>query len=681
MAALFLQSAAYAQIHMQSRDSAMTRRVIQLGPVVVTGSGHHQHLRSTATPVHVISKNEIAQTGVATFQDAVTKMMPQVSVAPNSMGSFLRMNGLGNKYVLVLINGKRIIGDISGNVDLSRINMARVRRIEVLDGAASSLYGSDAIGGVINIITDQPTKDLISVTSDTRVSGEGQLKESLTLDIYKKGFGSYTSWTHDRADSYRNNDYEYLKGNEGEMQKTIAPLFPGYRTHHLSQTFTYSPNKRLALHAEGQYMWKSTNRPNTSPDVTGGFDYEMKSESWRWNAGGVYKLGQRHSLQLELIHDQYEYGYDYEVETKSYAIGDYVMKKQQHYDEGELKGVFHFSPSSTTIFGADYRNDFMNAVTGNVDNHAYTMALYAQHEQPLVKDLKTTIGLRYNYHETFGSDITPKVALMYAPGLFNFRATYSRGFRSPGLDELFYHYNTYSRGVSTITLGNKDLSPEKSDYFSLNAEYNAPKWSLSMTGYVNHVNDMIVKQYVDVDATMMRQLRTEFPEISDEQAKKIDHYGLYQNSDHGRIYGLQANLSVTPFQGLTLYANYAYTYARTKTEDVWQPLERSIRNTATFSANYKHEWRHYGMEVNVNGRLQSKTYYNGKYDDAPGFGIWNINTIHHIKALKGVDLTPSLGIENIFDRVDRRVDSSTRRYALYSPGRMCVVGLKVNFRH
>ena len=102
-----------AQIHMSKRDSAMTERTVKMGPVVVTGGGHHQHLREAATPVHVITQRDITQTGASTFQDVVTRLMPQVSVAPNSMGSFLRMNGLGNKYVLVLVNGKRVIGDIS----------------------------------------------------------------------------------------------------------------------------------------------------------------------------------------------------------------------------------------------------------------------------------------------------------------------------------------------------------------------------------------------------------------------------------------------------------------------------------------------------------------------------------------------------------------------------------------
>ena len=206
---------AYSQIHKVERGDSVAR-MYNLNPIVVTGSGHHQRLKSTATPVHVISSQEIREQGITTFDGALTRLMPQVSMAPNSMGSQLRLNGLGNKYILILVNGQKLSGDISNNVDLNRINMSRVKRIEVLDGAASSLYGSDAIAGVINIITDQPTSSLCSFTNTTSVSGHGVLTESATLDIYKNGFGSYTSFTHDRADSYRNNDLEYIKGSDTE---------------------------------------------------------------------------------------------------------------------------------------------------------------------------------------------------------------------------------------------------------------------------------------------------------------------------------------------------------------------------------------------------------------------------------------------------------------------------------
>ncbi len=670
---------AQAQIHkMERKDSSNVSRSYNLNPVVVTGSGHHQRLKSTTTPVRVLSSQEIHEQGITTFDGALTRMMPQVSMAPNSMGTFLRLNGLGNKYILILINGQKLSGDISNNIDLNRINMARVKRIEVLDGAASSLYGSDAIAGVINIITDQPTSSVCSVTNATNLSGHGVLTETVNLDIYKNGFGSYTSFNHDRANSYQTTDLEYVKGSDTETQRTIAPFFTGYRSNIVGQKFTYAPTQHLALNAGFDYSYKITDRPETRSDITGGTDYEMRYKGLRWNLGGIYKFTNRHSLQADFTVDRFRYGKEYDVETKTNAVGDYVQSKKQRMMDGELKAILGLTSSSTTIVGAEWRKDYLTATSGNIDQHVYTLAAYAQHEQTIVKGLTATVGLRLTHHETFDQHLTPKATLMYTVGPMNFRATYSAGFRAPGLDELYYHYFSVNRGKPQISFGNQNLSPEKSNYFALNAEYRTQLLAVSLTGYMNRINDMVVKQNVDVNETSLAMLRSEFPEMSDAEASKLVSYALYQNSDKGDVKGMQLNVSANIFQGFNLSANYVYTYARYKSGAEWKTLERSIRHAATIAANYHHSWRKYGLNVNLNGRLQSKTYY-PDYEDAPGFGIWNLNTTHSFDVAKWLFVEPSIGIDNIFDKVDNRIDSATRKYALYSPGRMLVVGLKVKF--
>ena len=680
-AALFSESAAFSQIHQMERiDSSTVSRTYNLNPVVVTGSGHHQRLKSTATPVHVLSSQEIREQGISTFDGALIRMMPQASMAPSSMGTFLRLNGLGNKYILVLINGQKLNGDISNNVDLNRINMSRVKRIEVLDGAASSLYGSDAIAGVINIITDQPTQQLIGVTSDTRVSGKGQLTENVTLDIFKNGFGSYTSYSHDEADSYQNNDLEYVKGSDTETQRTIAPLFTGYRADIIGQKFTYAPNQHLALNAGLDYSYKKTDRPETRSDITGGTDYEMRYKGFRWNIGGIYKFTAKNSLQANFTVDRFRYGKEYDVATKSNAVGDYVQSKKQRMMDGEVKAILGLLKDATTIFGADWRKDYLTATSGDINEHVYSLATYAQHEQKFLKDFTATVGLRLTHHETFKNHLTPKATLMYAPGNFRFRATYSAGFRAPGLDELYYHYFSVNRGKAQISFGNQDLKPEKSNYFSLNAEYRDEVIAVSVTGFLNRVNDMVVKQNVKVTDASLAMLRKEFPEMTDDEAAKLEQYALYQNSDKGDVKGVQVNVSANLFAGFNLSTNYVYTYARSKSGDAWSPLERSMRHAATIAANYHHVWGKYGLNVNLNGRLQSKTYYPG-YEDAPGFGVWNLHTTHSFDVAKWAFLEPSIGVDNLFDKVDRRIDSSQRKYALYSPGRMLVVGLKVRFKY
>lgn len=677
---LFVSTQISAQIHKSNKDSVPSNeRVYTISPIVVTGTGHHQRLKDTSTPVHVLSKQEIHEQGITNFSDAITKMMPQVAVSPNSMGSFLRLNGLGNKYILILINGQKLVGDISNNVDINRINISRIRRIEILDGAASSLYGSDAIGGVINIITDQPTSDMISVMTDTHVSGKGKFTQSVNADIVHKGFGSYTSYTHDEADSYQTNDLEYIKGSTTETQKTIAPLFTGYHADLFDQHFSYSPFSKLALHGEISVSKRLTDCPDTNPDVTGGTSYEMRHKSLRFNAGGIYKFSRRNSLQVDFTSDNYRYGKEYDVETKSNQIGDYVQsKKQQHY-EAEAKGIFGFMPKSTTIVGAYWSNNFLNSSSGSVNNHVYNLAAYAQHEMNLVEKVKMTLGARYNYHETFGSRVTPKVTLMVSPEHFNFRASYSTGFRAPGLDELYYHYFSLNRGKPQIIFGNKDLHPETSNYFSLNAEYHTNDFSLSVTGFINKIDDMVVKEATLVDDETRASLQKEFPEMTADQADKLDRYTFYVNSDKGEVKGVQVNMNAHLFDGFSFNANYAYTHARTKSGDVWSPMERSVKNSLTTSLNYNRNWGQYTLNVNLNGRLQSKTYY-PTYEDAPGYGIWSINTTHSLNMFRFLMIEPSIGIENIFDKTDHRIDSSIRRYALYSPGRMLTMGLRLRFK-
>lgn len=648
---------------------------VDLNPVVVTGNGHHQLLKSTTTPVHVISQSLLKEAGVTDLQGALARFMPQVSFSPNAMGSYLRVNGLGDNHVLILVNGRKVIGDVSGNVDLNRINMANVKRIEVLDGAASALYGSDAIGGVINIITDQSVLDTVKATSTTRVSGKGQWTQGVNADVATKYVESHTSFYHEEADSYQFTNKEM--DDKGNITETIDPDFIGYASNVVSQRFDIKPFKGLSLYALGQYNWKQTDRPTPREGANGGSAYELRYEGMRWEAGAKYALG-KHALHFDFVSDDYRAGNTYKTDYNGYAAGDYARTKRQRYYESELKGVFHFYDKATTIVGADWRNDFLVAPNGDVDNNVATVAGYVQHDMEIVRNLSATVGGRLTHHGTFGNDFSPKVSLMYAPGGFRFRAAYSHGFRSPGLDQLYYHYFKLMGRRPVITFGNQGLNAERSHYASLNAEYCNDVFSLSVSGYLNFVSDMIVKESIAVDDDIRAELSKEFPEATADQMAQLKKYSHYINSDKGIIKGIQANATVNVTRDLSLMMNYAYTYAKTKSGGVWQPLERTFKNSFTAAANYRHTWGRYTLDANVNGRFQSRTYYPA-YEDAPGYGVVNANTTHTFAVSRALDLVPSIGVDNIFDKTDHRVGTSLMRHALYSPGRMLVVGLKVNF--
>ena len=344
--------------------------------------------------------------------------------------------------------------------------------------------------------------------------------------------------------------------------------------------------------------------------------------------------------------------------------------------EGELKAVLGLTEKSTTIFGADWRQDNLVTSTGNIDASVYTLAGYAQHEMLLAQGLKAMLGLRYTYHREFGSHLTPKVAMMYSVGNINVRATYSNGFRAPGMDELYYRYFSVNRGKAQVSFGNKDLNPEKSHYVSLSAEYRADRFAVSVMGYMNFINDMIVKDNITLDNQLREMLMKEFPEMTEAQAQSMNTYANYINSDKGEVKGVQVNIYANPTDGLNINVNYAYTYARSKSGETWELLDRSIKNTLTMSAAYSHAWGIYRLTANVNCRMQSTTYYSA-YNNAPGYGVWNINTTHTFTPSHWLTIEPSLGIDNIFNKIDNRIDSSKTTYALYSPGRMVVAGLKI----
>lgn len=671
-----ITTSAYAQAD-KGESEDITQKVFELNPVVVTGTGTHQRLKNTPAPVSVITANEIKRAGITDFQQAMTMMVPSLSFSPNAMGSYLMMNGLSNKYVLILVNGRKMTGDISGNIDISQIDMSRVKRIEVLNGAASSLYGSDAIAGVINIITNQP-KEEISFSSNSRYTGKNQFTQGLNLDIAKGKLGSYTAYKYDHSDGWQNSG---VTESGDEVIETLDQLSVGYNTNNLSQQFTYDATDRLSFYANGGYYWHMTDRPIEREGMDGGNKYNTHYEGYNWGTGAKYKLSNRNSIQLDYVGNNYTSRYKYLLASGDYLLGDYSFTKRQKFHDAELKGIFGFTTNSTTVFGVDYRQDVLVRQDADVDKGLYTLSGYGQHEVKLWEHFTGIVGARYDYHEQAGGRFTPKVAAMYTIGNFNLRATYAAGFRAPGIDELYYSMFKKMGSKYTISMGDKDLKPEHSNYYSVNMEYRTNRFSASVTGYLNFLTDMVTSKttpFKDLSTEKQEELTKEFPELEGVATSKVN-LKEYINFEKAAVRGFEINLSGNPFAGFTLTGNYTYAYARGKGEEGWQNIQRSIRHTATVSGNYVHSWNDYTLNINLNGRMQSKCYYPGDVDgDAPGYGIWNLNTRHSFDCFRNLSLEPGIGIDNIFNKKDMR--PLNKNFTLYSPGRMLVVSLALKLK-
>lgn len=649
-----------------------------LNPVVVTGTGVHQRLKDTPVPVEVITGDEIRNAGLDDLQQALTMMVPSLSFSPNAMGSYLRMNGLTNSHVLVLVNGRKLTGDISGNVDLGQIDTSLIERIEVLNGAASTLYGSEAVGGVINIIMKQ-TADKSEFNSESRYARHNQFNQSLNLALKAGKVGSFTGYNYAHSDGWQNSRFTE---DDGQLVETLSQLSLGFTSNNLSQRFTYDPTDRLSLYADGAYYNRLLDRPVERKDITGGSKYNTFSESWAWGTGARYSLGSLGDLSFDYNGRDYTQYYKYMVASGSYLPGDYYLTKRQKYHEAELKGVFYFTDESNTVFGLDYRHETLVRPESDLDKGLGAFSAYAQHEHRFLGHFTGIAGLRLDSYQEIGTRLTPKVALMYSAGDFNVRGTWAMGYRAPGIDELYYHMLKPMGSRHIITFGNPDLKAETSNYASVNAEWRTSRLSLSLTGYLNFVRHMVTSRSTKFTAMTQEQqdaLIAEFPEINDIKTSTLS-VKEYYNFAKATVKGIEANVTVNPVDGLSLSANYSFAYGRGLNDGGhWQRLNRSVLHTGTFTANYTRAWGFYRLNVNLNGRVQSKTYYPGDADgDAPGYGVWDLTTRHTFDCFKSFTLTPGIGVDNIFNRQDRR--PLNKNFALYSPGRSFVISLAVTLK-
>ncbi|WP_018339261.1 MULTISPECIES: TonB-dependent receptor [Butyricimonas] len=635
---------------------------INLDQVVVSGTGTHRKLKDSPVPVEVMTASDIKKSGISTIEDALVMLNPSFSFRPTAMGTNMTLNGMKGEYILILVNGKKMMGDISGYVDLSRVDMGKVKRIEVLKGAASSLYGSDAIAGVINIITDQP-HDALNIASTTRFGGKGSFIENINADINTGKFSSSTSYQRRQSNGWK------LSNITEDSVYTRRQVSDKFHSDIVTQRFAYDPSKSLNLYVEGNYFTKKLDRPvNKDADDKSGFDYNMEYENYGIGLGGKYLFGNSAYISLDINANNYEYSKVYtrtviEKNDTTALAGEDILTKRQRYLSANLKGVFKVGKYNKFSVGTEYVNDYLKNPTDLTESkNAYTLALYAQDEIRIFKKLQLVPGFRYLYHETFKNKITPKLAAMYSLGDFNFRLSYAAGFKAPLLTDLYYYKESAKKGKLTIVIGNPDLKPEKSNYYAFNTEYAGKYLNISVNGYINDLRDVIETKKLELTA--------------EDEANKVTSRSTYENLDKARTQGIDISVNSYLGAGFSVGGGYSYVDARDRKTKI--RLEESIRHSGSMRVNYMHEWDNYRLNVNLNGRLQGKKFVKVDEIDAPKYQIWNLTTNHSFAPVGMFIFEVNAGIENLFDYSQNLPYGSN--LGTLSPGRSFFASLTIKFK-
>ena len=526
----------------RSNDNILIRMKhspLKLNEVVVTGTGTINKLKNSPVAIDVISQRELQNTNIPTFENAMIALNPSMSFTPNAMGSYMQLNGLSNRYILVLVDGKKLGGDVGGNVDLNRIDMGNIKRIEVLKGAASSLYGSDAIAGVINIITNKP-KDLVNFSTETRFSEYGQFTQNANLYLNVGGFSSSTSFQRNQADGWQLNKKEIINDKEVDTDKQAMLRF---YSDVFSQRFGYKATKELSMYVEGSLFDKKFKRPVSA------YGFDMKYVDYSFGAGAKYLLKNNGLITLDWNTDRFEYFKSYLKETKdkngvTFMPGDEEFVRRQKYNNINLKGTFNAGKFNKVTVGSEYKVDNLYAPADSIggSRNVYTLAFYAQDEINLFGKLNIVPGVRYIYNETFKNRVTPKVSAMYTLHDFNFRVSYATGFKTPELKQLFMKTEVTSKGKTTLSVGNKDLKPESSNYYSVNAEYIKDFLSLAVTGYINNLKNKIDTYEIEL--------------TPEEIAEGYNKKSSYHNIGRSRIQGVDFTFNSYLGYNLTLGGGY-----------------------------------------------------------------------------------------------------------------------------
>lgn len=585
----------------------------KLNEVVVTGTRTPKLLKDSPVLTRVISSSDIKKSDATNISDLLQTELPGIefSYSMNQQVS-LNMQGFGGNAVLFLVDGERIAGETLDNIDFSRLNLNDAGKVEIVKGAASSLYGSNAVGGVVNIISRESIEPW-SLNVNARYGEHNEQRYGLNFAFNAGKFSNSLSAQYTHIDSYN------MK-NEGDYDR-----FYGGGTYNIKDRLMFKLNDKLKFIGRVGYFFRERNSAETTHDRYRDLSSGLK---------GIYDLAIATNLEVSYSFDQYDKS-DYMLGTRR-EIRDY--SNTQNIWKAILSHTF--AEKHILTIGGDMMRDYLMTYQfiDNGSRKQITADGFAQIDLNFHKNVNIIAGGRYDYFsESNIRHFSPRVNAMYKLNRFSFRGSYAGGFRAPTLKEMYMNFDM--AGIFMI-YGNNDLKPESSDNFQLSVEYTKGLFNATLGGFCNLVDNRITTVW-----------------------NKALNGMMYTNIDNITISGIDANVSWRSPWGLGTRASYVYTHEHIRKDE---PYTSSTRpHTATMRLDYTGKWKNYGLMMALSGRIVSKVsvdeFTSASSDedtervDYPAYTIWKLNITQSV--WKGIDVIAT--IDNLFNYVPKYNYSST----------------------
>jgi outer membrane receptor for ferrienterochelin and colicins len=675
----------FAVASANARVPSQTELAVELLPapvveaVQIVSASRQQELReSLNTNVNVLSRRQIEESGAQT----VAEMLREVPGVMSRRGSETagaageQIQGIDSRQVLVLLDGQPIPGGRGikrGVINLDRQSLNRLEQIEVVKGASSALYGSDAIGGVINIITRDATA-AFDTTGELSGGSFGEVNAVAGIGFRRDRFSGLFSAEHHQNDGF-----------------DLTP-----------STFdtTGAPFERVDFLARGRVRASSALSMNV---LVTGYDNRTEGRS-NGELGPQEDRIEESTLNVNLQGDwlprastsvqarAYVSRFD-ENSAATLAPPQSTVLAPGALDERLVKIDASFSQfigaNQQLQGGAEYwRDEYsgINRLRNDAGERASISTAWAQHRLTFGSRVTTTLGVRTDHHSQFGNAVSPKAAVnARLGGGVSARASYGRGFRAPDIGQLYYRFLNPSNIYQVI--GNLNLQPEYANSVQIGAEYATPdrRARFGVNVFRNDVRDLIESVNLGFAATPGQVLQILQREGLDTSFRPVAGRLLltYKNVNDARTQGVELDGEFAATPSLSFAGAYTYLDAKDDVTD----LRLTGRNT--HHGSVRATWRHQpsGFSANVRGLffgewIAARATVNGRPSDtfAPGYAVFDAYASQRL--LRGLNVFAAL--DNLTDAQDPnlgQLSATGAPLAIYRPdaGRTFRFGVRWNW--
>lgn len=502
--------------------------------VVVTGQFAPTDARAAVTPVRVLSRERIERMGANNLEQLLRQELNLRIGQDMVLGSSLAVQGLSGQNVKILVDGVPVVGRTNGNIDLGQINLANIERVEIIEGPASVFYGTDALAGVVNLISrrGQAEKFKIGLTSQYEQLGERSLQANAGLNIGQR-------WLLQASGGY--DQFVGFDTSATERDQLWNPKRQHYAEAMLRYMFAGDHFLRLktAIFNETVENLGEIRRPQFKPYAFDESYLTLRRDFALLHEGTIFnKFYWNNALGLNLFRREKE-ALRTELETNAQAP---IAGEQ---DTSRITSAMFRSVIASKnpaqrwqwLAGVDTRFDraFGQRIRDSLSNTPGESTLadlaFIGSLRWLPTD-RTTVesGLRAAWNSRYRGAIVPSLNIRHRISQdIDLRASVARGFRSPDLKELFLYFIDASHYV----IGNANLRPERSDNVQINLSWEKPAHRLAprvqVNGFWNHIRDKIeLYEFVETPGGME-------PVTGDTSTFRYSYFNIEEYKTYGTV--------------------------------------------------------------------------------------------------------------------------------------------------